>query len=78
MPVEEFTIKQGMVDVEVEVNQIINIKRLPGSDIRYELTVSVNGVVDEGESGIEYLLTPGLKALENTKWNSGNRDDFLR
>ena len=71
MPDEEFTIKKGMVDVEVEVNQTINIKRLPGSDIRYELTVSLNGVVDEGESGIEYLQSPGLKLLENTEWKNG-------
>ena len=70
MPDEEFTIKQGMVDVEVEVNQTINIKRLPGLDIRYELTLSVNGVI-EGEPGIEYLQSPGLKVLENTEWKNG-------
>ena len=70
---DEFTIKLGMVDGDIKMNETINIKRLPGSDIRYELTLSVNvnGVVAESESGIEYLESPGLKVLENTEWKNG-------
>ena len=77
---EEFTIKQGMVDGDVKMNEAINIKRLPGSDIHYELTLSVNGIV-EGEPGMEYLQSPGLNALENTEWKNGTEtisfDEFV-